>query len=162
MNTHKGLTMIEMLIVITVIGVLSSMMMMSSTETVSTSNAMNIITTLRNFTVATMSLYNDSPDLRKDTETRDITSYVRPYTYKGTTNSGNDDDVYKNYCVKNFGGNLYAGYEFPYDDKALKGKVSKHTAENGLLGSDNISTTSTAPTDDYSNQDVVWMKVRSR
>ena len=160
MTTHKGLTMIEILIVITVIAILSSMMMMSSTESVSTSNAMNIITNLRNLSTAAMSLYTDNLAFcrKNPTASADLLPYVRPYLYKGTVNSSNEDDVYKNYCVKNFGGTWWAGYKFPSDNKSLKGKVSKYAGTEGLKGGDNEN--SVLKDKAYTTHSVVWMRIR--
>ena len=162
MTTHKGLTMIEMLIVMTVIAILSSMMMMSSTESVSTSNAMNLITNLRNLSTAAMSLYTDNLDFfrKNPNASPDLLPYVRPYLYKGTVNSSNEDDVYANYCVKNFDGTWWAGYKFPSDNKSLKGKVSKYAGTEGLKGGDNEN--SALEDKPYTTHSVVWMRIRIR
>ena len=56
----KGFTLVELLIVIVVIGVLSAMMMLSSTEAVSSARANNIISNLRNLKTAALSFYTDN------------------------------------------------------------------------------------------------------
>ena len=162
MNKHKAFTIVELLIVMTVIGVLSSMMMMSSTETVSSSNAMNIITTLRNLSTAAMSLYTDNLDFfrKNPNASPDLLPYVRPYLYKGTVNSNNDDDVYANYLVKNISRTWWAGYKFPSDNKSLKGKVSKYAGTEGLKGSDTEN--SVQEDKAYMTHSVVWMRIRIR
>ena len=56
---RKGFTLVELLIVIVVIGVLSAMMMLSSTEAVSSARASNIISNLRNWKTAALAWYVD-------------------------------------------------------------------------------------------------------
>ena len=59
---RKGFTLVELLIVIVVIGILSAMMMLSSTEAVSSARANNIISNLRNLKTAVLSWYMDNLD----------------------------------------------------------------------------------------------------
>ena len=60
---RKGFTLVEVLIVITVMGILASMMMLSSSESVSSANASNIITNLMSWKQAALMLYTDSLDV---------------------------------------------------------------------------------------------------
>lgn len=57
-----GLTLLELLIVIVVIGILSAMMLFSSREAISTAKANNIIANLRNLKMAALAWYADSFD----------------------------------------------------------------------------------------------------
>ena len=59
---RKGFTLVELLIVIVVIGILSAMMMLSSTEAVTSAKANNIISNLRNWKTATLEWYTDNID----------------------------------------------------------------------------------------------------
>ena len=59
---RKGFTLVELLIVIVVIGILSAMMMISSTEAVTSAKASNIVSNLRNLKTAALALYTDSMD----------------------------------------------------------------------------------------------------
>lgn len=59
---RKGFTLVELLIVIVVIGILSAMMMLSSTEAVSSARANNIISDMRNLKTAALSFYADHID----------------------------------------------------------------------------------------------------
>ena len=59
---REGFTLVELLIVIVVIGVLSAMMMLSSTEAVSSARASNIISNLRNWKTAALAWYVDHID----------------------------------------------------------------------------------------------------
>lgn len=61
-TNRKGFTLVELLIVIVVIGILSAMMMLSSTEAVTSANASNIISNLRNLKTAALAYYVDNLD----------------------------------------------------------------------------------------------------
>lgn len=59
---RKGFTLVELLIVIVVIGILSAMMMLSSTEAVTSAKASNVVSNLRNLKTAALALYVDEMD----------------------------------------------------------------------------------------------------
>ena len=61
-SMRKGFTLIELLIVIVVIGILSAMMMLSSSETISTAKATVIIANMRNLKTAALAYFADNPD----------------------------------------------------------------------------------------------------
>ena len=74
---REGFTLVELLIVIVVIGVLSAMMMLSSTEAVSSAKAADIISDLRNLKTAALAWYPDNLD------------YVEQRVQKNGTTGGN-------------------------------------------------------------------------
>ena len=61
-SERKGFTLVELLIVIVVIGILSAMMMLSSTEAMSSAKASNFIVKLQQMRKAAIALYLDSLD----------------------------------------------------------------------------------------------------
>ncbi len=87
-----GFTLIELLIVIVVIGILAAMMLLSSTEAVSTAKANNIIANLRNLKTAALAWYVDSFDQLADVDV----GTVRNDNFRST-----DPKKYWN-CVKRY------------------------------------------------------------
>lgn len=60
--THKGFTLVELLIVIVVIGILSAMMMIAANEFIASAKANNIIANLTTLKKATLAWYMDNLD----------------------------------------------------------------------------------------------------
>lgn len=159
-SKRKGFTLVELLIVIVVIGVLSAMMMLSSTEAVSSAKASNIISNLRNLKTAVLSWYADNldkvqadgrvkltdkltdKDIKPIQEWTDaqlgISKYFSngdsvPYKGKNETKGGNGF-----YCIYDAGsGNRttwYVGYRFDIKtEAAVKEKVKARKDSLGLI-----------------------------
>ena len=89
-KTRKGFTLVELLIVIVVIGILSAMMMLSSTEAVTSARASNIVSNLRNLKTAALAYYVDNMDaLAKKDPATDL-SDIWPYMNNNKTNGTYD------------------------------------------------------------------------
>ena len=165
---RRGFTLAEMLIVIAVIGVLSSMMMVASSESVKTSKAGNIIATLQNFASAAMTFYTDSMD--HFTKTPNDPSDLKPYVMKYMYNGGNSQDK-GSYTVVNNSGTWWAGYNVGSDsDKdSLQQRLANRADSANLKGADNINTppqkeSATKLYPKYTggqNQNAVWLLIRT-
>lgn len=88
---RKGFTLVELLIVIVVIGILSAMMMISSSEAVASAKATNIVNNLRAMKVAALSYYEEHSDKTEFTD-NDL-SKENLIRYLQKTNDGGDPDT---------------------------------------------------------------------
>ncbi len=172
-SKRKGFTLVELLIVIVVIGVLSAMMMLSSTEAVSSAKASNIISNLRNLKTAVLSWYADNLDkVQADGRVKigDTTDPIQEWTdaqlgiskYFSNGDSvpyGNTETKGDNgfYCIYDAGGNnrttWYVGYRFDTKtEAAVKEKVKARKDSLGLIFVDEKPNKG-------SGDGRVWMKV---
>ena len=88
-SKRKGFTLVELLIVIVVIGILSAMMMLSSTEAVTSAKASNIVSNLRNLKTAALAYYTDNIDYFS--ETKDGKPNGNPLLISGSYNESKKD-----------------------------------------------------------------------
>ena len=100
---RRGFTLVELLIVIVVIGVLSAMMMLSSTEAVTSARASNIVSNLRNFKTAAMAMYVDNLDEMDvkgelPTDANGANGQLVKYMNKGNSGAKAEDDT-TNYTI---------------------------------------------------------------
>lgn len=134
---RSGFTLVELLIVILVIGILSTMIMMSSTEAVSSSRASNIVSNLRNVKAAALALYSDSIDTFLADPTTEISlDHVLPYLQSGTSMPD-----YSNFTVKNEKNKWFVYYNLhtdTADESHLIRKLRGRAQSAGLLESDSI------------------------
>ena len=147
-NTKRsGFTLVELLIVIVVIGVLSAMMMLSSTEAVSSAKAADIISDLRNLKTAALAWYADNLEtadgLAKDGLTSKRTDIIK---YLGTASA---DAKYKFY--NSTANQWYVGFDAP--DTKVGEKLKARASSVGLLNSQKSN-------DIYAGSGVVYMLVR--
>ena len=179
-SNRKGFTLVELLIVIVVIGILSAMMMLSSTEAVSSARASNIISNMRNLKTATLSWYADNIErVVKDTSKHYVitvndsnitfTNFIKSYNseilkylssgsslslHDKTTTSNDGDYILIDIDYKKW----YVCYKVGSDTR-IKEKLASRAGSIGLVGVDNIAN---APgTTDYSKENFVCMLVLS-
>lgn len=112
-GTRKGFTLVELLIVIVVIGILSAMMMLSSTEAVTSAKASNIVSNLRNLKTAALALYTDNMDkFNTKGETNPAKEDVFEYL-----NGGSDIPDKGQYDIVCVGTAPYTTWFIKYDNK---------------------------------------------
>ena len=131
MKKRKGFTLAELLIVITVIGVLASMMMVSSNEAVSTSRATDIIANLRAIKGAALMHYVDSMDTYSKTERAEDEKFNLDKVRKYIDVAGLSDNGYRVYEDDN--GKWYVGYVFNKNDNDIIPKLAARAKTLGLL-----------------------------
>ena len=182
---REGFTLVELLIVIVVIGILSAMMMLSSTEAVSSAKANNIISNLRNMKTAVTAWYVDNIDkVVKDGTNNDgsgkyyidvdgtntnFTNFVKDHsseflkyfnnessmTLKGPAQATNAGD----YTLKDVDRHKWYVYYNVGSDAKVKEKLAGRAKSLGLVGAsepDNHPVTDSAY---YTNQKVVGMLI---
>ena len=169
MNKHKGFTLVELLIVIVVIGILASMMMISTSESTSTAKANTIISNLRNFSMAAMAYYTDSMDTFGKTPNTEIDmDKVKGYMHNEGKIPDEDKYMVLNHSVTEGGKTIstwWARYDASNDDVRIKEKLAGRAQSANLKGSTNIETTPTKTTagkyPDYNKDAVVWLLIRT-
>ena len=133
---RRGFTLVELLIVIVVIGILSAMMMLSSTEAVSSARASNIVSNLRNLKTAALAWYVDSLDVieGKDANGKafslknaDHFKFVKHYLNNDTASDLTD------YGIETKNGKWYVYYVKNKADANVRLKLKGRAASTGLL-----------------------------
>ncbi|MBR1657924.1 MAG: type II secretion system protein [Synergistaceae bacterium] len=106
---RKGFTLVELLIVIVVIGILSAMMMLSSTEAVTSAKASNIISNLRNLKTAALAYYVDHLDYLEDSKNSsatismsDVAKYLNSSPSQSSTSSTAENVTTTTYTADGF------------------------------------------------------------
>ena len=172
---RHGFTLVELLIVIVVIGVLSAMMMLSSTEAVSSARAADIISDLRNLKTAALAWYADNLDYIEGTvaKTATLTGAFSSYIEA----QGKMKDELKADILKYLGNEDVKGvYSFcvskenlPIDerwyvccnvtsDAKVREKLASRASSVGLFASDEGQMTVSETT--YNQQNYVVMRIR--
>ena len=181
---RKGFTLVELLIVIVVIGILSAMMMLSSTEAVSSARASNVVSNLRNIKTAVLSWYTDNLNrvvkdgseykiYTKDstTEKNILITFVKDkggesellaYLSNGGSISFKDKDsaaageyILTEQNNSSGGRSWYIGFRVG-TDKNLQSKVASKASSVGLTGGGKTDVTTT-----YTGGEYVYMLIHS-
>ena len=179
---RKGFTLIELLVVIALLGALAAMASISGSEAMTTAKAGNIISNLKNLSVAVNEYCFDNMNSLYGTTLPGRTE-IWYYMNKGVSD---DTDVpeakLSNYYIATeatTGKSLadvdwYVGYKFPSGTEpgvteaiAVKEKLDKRAAEAGLYGGTYGSgvITLAGKTDEnniYNKDAIVWMKAREK
>ena len=165
---RSGFTLVELLIVIVVIGVLSTMMMLSSTEAVTSAKVSNIVSNLRNLKTAALAYYTDN--LNNYSLTDETLNSVRSDIFKYLSNANNiDEGEYKYYGFNNVGDKWYVWYGLNNDTagkampQSVRDKLEARASSLGLLNggvTPNGGKKEAAYTADGSNHWFVSLRVR--
>ena len=168
---RKGFTLVELLIVIVVIGILSAMMMLSSTEAVTSAKASNIVSNLRNLKTAALAFYTDSMDYFADSanakasfgdKNSSIQTQIRSYL-----SDGNNAPDIADYRVVNSDKNentWWVVYEITgstSEQNAIKKKLAGRAKSLGLKGSNDTkdAVDQNVKNTPYTNQKCVALQV---
>ena len=173
MNKHKGFTLVELLIVIVVIGILASMMMISTSESTSTAKANTIISNLRNFSMAAMAYYTDNMDdygrnvaYNTNATTKSIKSHVVEYMH----NEGDipDKEKYKvlnDYNTDTKASIWWARYDASNADARIKEKLAGRAKSANLKEKSDTAldfpSRKVSEQTDYKDQRYVWLMIRT-
>ena len=138
---RKGFTMAELLIVITVIGVLASMMMVSSNEAVATSRATDIIANLRALKgaalmhyVDSMDYYNSNTDDSVKLKIENLRKYVDREAGEEGSKLGQGDGYFAfEATADGIKGRWYVGYIFNKNDTDIIPKLTARAKSLALL-----------------------------
>ncbi len=138
---RRGFTLVELLIVIVVIGVLSAMMMLSSTEAVTSARASNIVSNLRNLKTAATAMYVDHQDGANALEngeytgdgTKSMDIVVKYMNNGGGSSSGTVDASMTNYGIEKASDNSWFVYIKDVTDSKVQEKLAGRAKSVGLL-----------------------------
>ena len=170
---RKGFTLMELLIVITVLGSLAAMMSISSGEAMSSAKAGTIISNLRNFATAANEFYFDNMNslyTAGQLSEANLTE-IKLYMNLGANTSDVPESKLDNYYVLTADASKapaevdwYVGYKFPAsgagaaDAEVIKAKLVNRASNIGLYGS---TSETTIPAATFTATDgVVWLKAR--
>ena len=165
---REGFTLVELLIVIVVIGVLSAMMMLSSTEAVSSARVSNIISNLRNLKTAALAYYTDNLDtystIPADGTLNDTTIKEAIFKYLSSAHSISEGD-YQYYNFYNKGDKWFVFYGNNNDANlmtdSIRQKLLARVSSLGLLsGSIMGGASSESAYDNISHKWYVGMRIR--
>mgnify|MGYP002622479189 CR=1 FL=1 len=141
---RRGFTLVELLIVIVVIGILSAMMMLSSTEAVTSAKASNIVSNLRNMKTAALALFVDKLDDWENTSQTtgpdfdDVIKYLNSSNANTTAASGTTSGSYDGYGIATTAKTTsYANTKwyvyYTVSDKRVSEKLAGRAQSVGLL-----------------------------
>ena len=158
-NTKReGFTLVELLIVIVVIGVLSAMMMLSSTEAVSSAKAADIVSDLRNLKTAALAWYADHLDTAENATKLGTSLNSKRDEIAKYMNNGDLDDKYT-FGGTSAGNNWFVWYNIGSDTK-VKEKLISRKSSTGLWGSTDNNGTEAASHDLTTSSTRVGMFIR--
>ena len=172
---RKGMTLIEVLIVVSVIITLSTSMFLSSTQVTGTADAAKIIADLTTIRKAAIAWTADNRDRLKANyakstpkrvqSSRDILNGIAKYidnneniTLNGNSNGELSQGGYGVCGAENHQTTWYAGYKFANDESHLKEKLRDREKSAGLHFT-NKWPDPTGSTENNKGDNIVWMYI---
>ena len=175
---RKGFTLVELLVVISVLGALAAMMSISGSEAMTTAKVANIISNLRNFSAATHEYYVDNLDQWYGKTTKPDITEIRKYMNKGISDNTDapHEAVLTNYVIATEDASSssyaevdwYIGYTLPTavsagELAALKAKLKGRANAVGLYGGTATDGVIASPAIYTGGNDtVIWMKAHEK
>ena len=132
-RTRKGFTLVELLIVIALIGTLSAMMMVSSSEAQNSARVAKIVEGFRSLSAAMMMYYNENTTFADDEDTDEDVIIAGAKRYiKNNAVFGSDAETQGTYYVAKVGDTWWLSYQLSGTDGAINELLAKKAAELGL------------------------------
>ena len=155
-NTHKGFTMVELLIVIFIIGILAQGIMLSNTSATESAEASAIITDLRNMKSAAFMFYADR--MGDINVTHGDIDYLKPYMQNPVKFSGGSSNPYKFVIQTGSDATWWVGYDLAQSNKSKQvyKKLADKADSIGLYKDTNYDSDNFFTADDSQ----VWLVAR--
>ena len=154
---RKGFTLLELITVIAIIGMLSSMMMVSNSEAQKSARATKIIEGFHSLSAAMMMLYNEDPiSADKVTAPARIIDGAKKYI-KNTNAFGDADKKQGTYYVTITNGTWWLSYQLAGATGAINDLLAKKADDFGLKAATNAKPNEAAA---YAGAQQIFMNVR--
>lgn len=164
-RTRKGFTLMELLIVIAVSGILSSMAMMSGSEATNIANANKIVEEFNIISAAMNMYYADNKAVVDATEATSIASTIlegiKPYMKSTTSITAADDAAAGKYNISVQNGEWWLTYTLAADDTKIGAILKNKAVQEGLMSTTTtIAGTKVTAAKAYDGKKTVCMRVR--
>ena len=154
-RTHRGFTLVELLIVVAVIGVLTTMMTMSSSDAVDSAGANTILSNLNSMRTAAYQMYMENPTIASKTNDKvelcneDVKNSLVKYLGKladtetiGITTDEDEETTTGKYDLVGTGKSWYVVYRLDETDSGgVRAKLKAKASDVELYGAEEVNNT---------------------